>query len=69
MGSGGSKDIDYVNDSKPPLQMNDKPPNQKSYTTIHEGFEIFRENKNKNDIIQIITIIIFLLLFMKFKYI
>jgi hypothetical protein len=69
MGSGGSKDIDYVNDIKLPLQMNDKPPNQKSYTTIHEGFEIFREKKNKNDIIQIITIIIFLLLFMKFKYI
>ena len=67
MGSGGSKDIDYVNDSKPPLQMNDKPPNQKSYTTIHEGFKIFRENKN--DIIQIITILLFLLLFMMFKYI
>ena len=69
MGGGGSKEIDYVNDSKPNLPMNDKPLDKKSYTTAHEGFEIFQERKNTNDIIQLITILLFLLLFMKFKYI
>jgi len=44
-------------------------PNIQNLTTSHEGFEIFRDRKNNNDIIQLITIILFLLLFFIFKYI
>ena len=69
MGSGGSKEIDYVNDSKPNLPMNDKSPDKRNYTTAHEGFDIFRDKKNTNDIIQLVTILLFLLLFFIFKYI
>lgn len=69
MGSGQSTIINK-NDYTPHIGMSDTHvPNIQNLTTYHEGFEIFRDRKNNNDIIQLITIILFLLLFFIFKYI
>ena len=67
MGSGQSTIINK-NDYTPHVGMDDtNVPNIKNLTTFHEGFDIFRDRKNNNDIIQLITIILFLLLFFIFK--
>jgi len=69
MGSGESKILNK-NDYSPSVGMRDTNiPNIKELTTYHEGFDIFRDRKNNNDIIQLVTILLFLLLFFMFKYI
>jgi hypothetical protein len=69
MGSGESKIINK-NDFIPQLGMDDTNiPDINNLTTYHEGFDIFRDRKNNNDIIQLVTILLFLLLFFMFKYI
>ena len=71
MGGGGSKTIIYNNDKNIyQVPDQDNTPNISGLTTAHEGFQIFFRNKHENDdIVQLITILLFLLLFFMLKYI
>jgi len=66
MGGGGSKII-LANDFKYDESLFDTTPYKCKYTTAH--CDNFVNYKKKDNIIQLITIFIFLLLFFTFKYI